>query len=122
MATKEGAHAHCSLGRVVSVLAAASSGVGERQGGVKCIKTMIVARFGNTRRAGKRVRAKQERWWRTERVDTKAGTMHTHGQCVNFAIKPRHAFNSCLACSPSWFGSLHVFELVIGELCEWVSS
>ena len=51
--TSTGARAHCCLGRAVSVLAAASSGVGERQEGVKGIETVIVARFGKVRQPGK---------------------------------------------------------------------
>ena len=46
VATSIGARAHCALGRVVPVLAAASSGVGECQGGVNGVETMMVASFG----------------------------------------------------------------------------
>ena len=35
---------HCAVGRTVPVLAAASSGVGERQGGVKRVETSMVSR------------------------------------------------------------------------------
>ena len=38
------------------MLAAASSGVGERQGGVKNVETMMVARVGMVGQAGKRAR------------------------------------------------------------------
>ena len=37
---------HCWAGRTLPVLAAASSGVGECQGGVKGVEMMMVASFG----------------------------------------------------------------------------
>ena len=98
--TRVGARAHYTLGRVVPVLAAVSSSVSECQGGVKCIKTMMVAWFVKARRAGKQPRAKQERRRHLERVDKQVGTVHTRGHRVNFDIEPRISINSCLACSP----------------------
>ena len=41
------------------MLAAASSGVGECQGGVKDVETMMVAGFGMVGQAGKRAREQQ---------------------------------------------------------------
>ena len=45
---------HCWAGRTLPVLPVASSGVGERQGGVNGVEMMMVARFGTLRQAGKR--------------------------------------------------------------------
>ena len=42
------------------MLAAASSGVGERQEGVKRFGTTIVARFGKARKSAKRAREQQK--------------------------------------------------------------
>ena len=64
-----GARAHCWLGRAMPVLAAASSGVGERKGGVKGVGTVIVARFGKAWHGGKRAHAKQGTRRHPERVD-----------------------------------------------------
>ena len=43
---------HCWAGQTLPVLAAASSGVGECQGGVKDVETMMVAGFGMVGQAG----------------------------------------------------------------------
>ena len=51
------------------MLAVASSGVDERQEGVKKIGTMIVARFGKLRRSGKRARAQKSARRHSERGD-----------------------------------------------------
>ena len=59
MATSTVARAHCLLGCAVPVLAAASSNVGERQGGVKGVGMMIVVKFGKVQRSGKQARAQQ---------------------------------------------------------------
>ena len=70
------------------VLAAVSSGVGERQGGVKSIETMMVARFGMVGLAGKRAREQQRLGRDVERVDTQVGIMYTRGHRVNSALRP----------------------------------
>ena len=79
---------HYSVGRVKPVLAAASSGVGERQEGVKKIGTMIVARFGKLRQSGKQAHAQQSARRHSERGDMQVGIMHTRGHHVNSALRP----------------------------------
>ena len=65
---------HCWAGRTLPVLAAASSGVGERQGGVKDVETMMVVRFGMVGQAGEASTREQSARQRSERVDTHANT------------------------------------------------
>ena len=59
---------HYAVGRTVPVLAAASSGVGERQGGVMEVETRMVARGGTLWPAEQQARAQQRRWRRAERA------------------------------------------------------
>ena len=70
------------------MLAAASSGVGERQGGVKDVEMMMVARFGMVGQAGKRAREQQ----RLGRVAECVGCMPTRlderGHRVDYDIRP----------------------------------
>ena len=54
------------------MLAAASSGVGECQGGVKDVETMMVAGFGMVGQAGEASTREQSARWHSERVDTQA--------------------------------------------------
>ena len=75
------------------MLAAASSSVDERQGGVNGIGTMLVARFGEVRQAGRRARAEQSARQHPERGDKHASIMHTHGHRVHCGIEPRLAPN-----------------------------
>ena len=70
------------------MLAAASSGAGERQEGVKAIETGMVARFGEVRQAGKRARTEQSARRHSERGDKQVGIMHTRGHHVNSALRP----------------------------------
>ena len=83
------AHVPYLLGRAVPMLAAASSGIGERQGGVKGVETMIMTQFGKARRSGKQARAQQ---W-LGRVVEHVGCMPTRldecSHCVNYDIRPR---------------------------------
>ena len=104
------------------MLAAASSGLGERQEGVKGVETGMVARFGEVRQAGKRARAEQIAWQHSERGDKPVGTVHTRGHRVHFGIEPRLAPISCLACSPWWFEWFQHFELNPGAVCAWFTS
>ena len=59
---------HYFVGQVEPVLAAASSGVGERQEGVKGVKMAMVAKFGEVLQPGKRARDEQSAWRHSERV------------------------------------------------------
>ena len=63
---------HCWAGRTLPVLAAASSGVGECQGGVKDVETMMVAGFGMVVEAGEASTLEQSARRHPERVDTHA--------------------------------------------------
>ena len=54
------------------VLAAASYGIGECQGGVKGVETMMVARFGMVGQAGEASTREQSIRRHPERVDTHA--------------------------------------------------
>ena len=63
---------HCWAGRTLPVLAAASSGIGECQGGVKDVETMMVARFGMVGQAGEASTREQSVRRHPERVDTHA--------------------------------------------------
>jgi len=82
------------------VLAAASSGVSERQEGVKGVETEMVVHFGEVQQAGKRAHAEQSARRHSERGDKRVGTVHTRGHRVHFGIEPRLAPISCLACIP----------------------
>ena len=79
----------CWVGRVVPVLAAASSSVGKRQRGVKRVETMIVARFGNVRRSGKRARDQQRLGRIAERVNRMLARLERCGHHVNYDTRPR---------------------------------
>ena len=70
------------------MLAAASSGVGERQGGVKNVDTMMVARFGMVWQAGKRAREQQRLGRITERVGCMPARLDERGHRVNYDIRP----------------------------------
>lgn len=59
-------------GRTLPVLAAVSSGVGECQGRVKGVKTMMVASFGKVWQAGEASTREQSARRLPERVDTHA--------------------------------------------------
>ena len=63
---------HCWAGRTLPVLAAASSGVGECQGGVKDVETMMVAGFGMVGQAGEASTLEQSARRHPEHVDTHA--------------------------------------------------
>ena len=63
---------HCWAGRTLPVLAAASSGVGEFQGGVEDVETMMVAGFGMVGQAGEASTLEQSARRHPERVDTHA--------------------------------------------------
>ena len=70
------------------MLAAASSGVGERQGGVKNIETMMVTRFGVVGRVGKRAREQQRLGRVAERVGCMPARLDERGHRVNYDIRP----------------------------------
>ena len=70
------------------MLVAASSGIGERQGGVKKAWTKIVARFGTLKQSGKRARVKQSARRHSGRGDKQVGIVYTRGHRVNFALRP----------------------------------
>ena len=72
------------------MLAAASSGVGERQEGVKRAWTKIVAKFGKLRQSGQRAREQQKLGRDAERVDTQVGIVYTRGHRVNSALRPTY--------------------------------
>ena len=61
--------AHFLVGRVTPVLATVSSSIGEHQGGVKWVETVMVAQFGKVRQPGKRADDGQSARWRLEHVD-----------------------------------------------------
>ena len=69
------------------MLAAASSGVGKLQGGVKRVWTKIVAKFGKARQAGKRARVQQSARRHSERGDMQVGIVHTRGHRVNSDLR-----------------------------------
>ena len=69
------------------MLAAASSGVGERQGGVKSIERMMVARFGMVGQAGKQAREKQRLGRIAERVGCMPARLDERGHRVNYDIR-----------------------------------
>ena len=63
---------HCWAGRTLPLLAAASSGVGECQGGVSDVETMMVAGFGMVGQAGEESTLEQSARHHPESVDTHA--------------------------------------------------
>ena len=67
---------------------AASSGVGECQGGVKGVGTMMVARFDTLRQAGQRARAQQSARRHSERVFCMPARLDERGHRVNYDLKP----------------------------------
>ena len=69
------------------VLAAASSGIGEHQGGVKGVQTRMVAWFGKVRRPGQRARTEQRLWCTGERVGRMPTPLDEHRHRVNFGIR-----------------------------------
>ena len=79
---------HCAVGRTVPMLAAASSGVGERQGGVMEVETRMVARGGTLWPAGQRARAQQRRWRRAERAYCMPARSDERGHRVDRDIRP----------------------------------
>ena len=82
-----GARAHCCVGHAVPMLAAASSGVGERQGAFKEAKAKMVAWFGTILQRGERARVKQRRWRNAERVRCMPATLDERGHRVNYGIR-----------------------------------
>ena len=70
------------------MLAAASSGIGECQGGVKGVKTMIVASFGKVGQAGKRAREQQRLGRVAERVGCMPAPLDECGHHVDYDIRP----------------------------------
>ena len=70
------------------MLAAASSGVGERQGGVKGVETGMVARLGMLGQAGQRARAQQSARRHAERVFCMPACPDERGHRVNRDIRP----------------------------------
>ena len=70
------------------MLVAASSGVGERQGGVNGVETRMVAKFGTLGQTGEASTREQSAQRDSERVDTHAGIMDTRGHRVNSSLRP----------------------------------
>ena len=70
------------------VLAAASSGVGECQGGVKDVETMMVARFGMVGQVGKRACEQQRLRRVAERIGCMPARLDERGHRVNYDIRP----------------------------------
>ena len=70
------------------VLAAASSGIGEHQGGVNGVETMMVARFGTLRQAGKQARDQQRLERIAERVGRMPACLDECGHRVNSDLMP----------------------------------
>ena len=92
---------HCCVGPTVPVLAAASSGVGERQGGVNGVEMRMVAKFGTLGQAGEASTREHNTRRDSEIVDMHAGIMDTRGHRVNSPLRPTNVQRSCLACC-SW--------------------
>ena len=88
-ATSTVARVHYWLGRTTPVLAAASSGIGERQGGVKGVEMRMVARGDTPRLAEQRARAPQRRWRRAERAFGMPSRSEECGHRVDRDIRPR---------------------------------
>ena len=82
-----GARAHCWLGSAVAMLAAVSSGIGERQGRVKELKKKMGAWFGKVRQLGQRPRMPQRHWRVTERVIRMPTPLDERGHPVNSGIR-----------------------------------
>ena len=80
---------HCGIVRTVPMLAVASSGVGECQGGVKWVETEMVARFGTLGQAAQRARAQQSARRHSERVFCMPARLDERGHRVNYDIRPR---------------------------------
>ena len=70
------------------MLTGASSGISERQEGVKRAWTKIVAKFDKARQSGKRAREQQRLGRDSERVGTQVGNVYTCGHRVNSALRP----------------------------------
>ena len=70
------------------VPAAASSSIGEYQGGVKCVDTVMVARFGTLGQVGQRARAQQSARWHSERVFCMPARLDERDHRVNYDIRP----------------------------------
>ena len=71
------------------MLAAASSDVSERQEIVKGVRTMIVAKIGKARQAGKRPRAQQRLGRVAECVGRMPARLDKCGPRVSYDIRPR---------------------------------
>ena len=69
------------------MLAAASSSVGEHQGGVKDVETMMVARFGMVGQAGKQAHEQQRLRRVTECVGCMPARLDKRGHRVNDDIR-----------------------------------
>ena len=69
------------------MLAAASSGIVERQQGVKKIGMMIVVKFGKVWQAGKRSREQQRRGHDAERVGRMPARLDERGHRVNSDLR-----------------------------------
>ena len=70
------------------MLAAASSGVGERHGRVNSIETMMVAKFGLVGQAGKGAREQQRLGRVAERVGCMPARLDERGHRVNYDLRP----------------------------------
>ena len=70
------------------VLAAASSGIGERQGGVNGVETSMVVKFGTLRQVGKRAREQQRLGRVAERVGCMPARLDERGHRVNSDLRP----------------------------------
>ena len=79
---------HYTVGRTMPVLAAASSGVGEWQGGVKEVETRMVARRDTLWLAEQRARAPQRRWRRAERAFGMPAPSDERGHRMDRDIRP----------------------------------
>ena len=71
------------------MLAAVSSGIGGRQGGVNGVETMMVARFGTLRQAGNQAREQQRLGRVAERVSCMPARLDERGHRLNYDIRPR---------------------------------
>ena len=79
---------NCAVSRTVLMLAAASSGIGERQGGVKEAKTRMGARVGALRQPGQLARTLQRRSHRAERAFGMPAPSDECGHRVDHDIRP----------------------------------
>ena len=80
--------AHCAIGRTVPVLAAASSGIDERQEGVMGVETRMVARGDTLWPAEQRARAQQRGWRRAERAFGMPTRSDERGHRMDRDIRP----------------------------------